>query len=84
MCGLKFAGEEGRKVQSWTLEDSQEAGRDNCPAGDHSQGREHLLSSLHATTSPTRLAVRQERSGQRSVESLSTSHQFLHSLYSVP
>ena len=30
----------------------------------------HLLSSLHATTSPTRLVVRQERSGQRSVESL--------------
>ena len=46
--------------------------------------RLNTLSSLYATTSSTRLVVRQERSGQRSVESLSTSHQFLHSLNSVP
>ena len=51
--------------------------RDNCLAGTiirtESTGiSQHLLSSLHATTSPTRLVVRQERSGQRSVESLSS------------
>ena len=33
--------------------------------------RLNTFSSLHATTSSTRLVVRQERSGQRSVESLS-------------
>ena len=37
--------------------------------------RLNTFSSLHATTSPTRLAVRQERSGQRSVESLSVTLQ---------
>ena len=49
-----WVGEES-SLQSWTLEDRQESGRDNCPAGtiirtESTEISQHLLSSPHATT----------------------------------